>query len=313
MSLFAAPAVPWFVELGEELAGAPEEQQTAVAGFDSAAAVAARQRLEARAAVEEDLMVRVPLSKQEAKKLRAQRRAGLSGQGLLDDFADEVADLVQLSQGQDKGGKPAAAGGSGLADLFGRQRLSQKFGADLTSDRKKFRSGDEDVPTRNPIHERRSQFDATAARRAAAAGVGGEDDNDDMDFDYGAAGKSARKRGAVAMGEEDEFYAASKAARQASNAARQDKHKVPELLPPLPDATASGQRKITKEIEKNRGLTPHRNKDLKNPRKKHRVKFAQATVRRKGQVQGVRPSQGAGYGGEETGIKARVAKSVRLG
>lgn len=185
-------------------------------------------------------------------------RAGLSGQGLLDDFADEVADLVQLSQGQDKGGKPAAAGGSGLADLFGRQRLSQKFGADLTSDRKKFRSGDEDVPTRNPIHERRSQFDATAARRAAAAGVGGEDDNDDMDFDYGAAGKSARKRGAVAMGEEDEFYAASKAARQASNAARQDKHKVPELLPPLPDATASGQRKITKEIEKNRGLTPHR-------------------------------------------------------
>lgn len=57
----------------------------------------------------------------------------------------------------------------------------------------------------------------------------------------------------------------------------------------------------------------YRNKDLKNPRKKHRVKFAQATVRRKGQVQGVRPSQGAGYGGEETGIKARVAKSVRLG
>lgn len=58
-----------------------------------------------------------------------------------------------------------------------------------------------------------------------------------------------------------------------------------------------------------------RRKDLKNPRKKHRVKFAQAVVRRKGQVQGVReaPASAAGYGGEATGIKARVAKSTRLG
>jgi U3 small nucleolar RNA-associated protein 3 len=56
-----------------------------------------------------------------------------------------------------------------------------------------------------------------------------------------------------------------------------------------------------------------RRKDLKNPRKKNRIKFAQASTRRKGQVQGVRPAQGAGYGGEATGIKAKVAKSTRLG
>ena len=41
------------------------------------------------------------------------------------------------------------------------------------------------------------------------------------------------------------------------------------------------------------------------------VKFAQATERRKGQVQEVRQTGGA-YGGEATGIKARVSKSVRL-
>jgi U3 small nucleolar RNA-associated protein 3 len=45
-----------------------------VPGMDSAAAVATRQRLEARAAAEEDLMLRVPLSKHEAKQLKAQRR-----------------------------------------------------------------------------------------------------------------------------------------------------------------------------------------------------------------------------------------------
>jgi U3 small nucleolar RNA-associated protein 3 len=58
-----------------------------------------------------------------------------------------------------------------------------------------------------------------------------------------------------------------------------------------------------------------RRKDLKNPRKKHRVKFAQAVVRRKGQVQGVQaaPSAPRGYAGEATGIKAKIAKSTRLG
>lgn len=61
-------------ELAQELAGAPEEVTADLPGMDTAAAVAARQRLEARAAAEEDLMLRVPLSKAEAKKLKAQRR-----------------------------------------------------------------------------------------------------------------------------------------------------------------------------------------------------------------------------------------------
>jgi hypothetical protein len=36
-------------------------------------------------------------------------------------------------------------------------------------------------------------------------------------------------------------------------------------------------------------------------------------VRRKGQVQGTREAPAAGYAGEPTGVKARVAKSRRLG
>ena len=41
-------------------------------------------------------MARVPLSKTERKNLKAQRRAGLSGGVMLDDFADDVADLIQV-------------------------------------------------------------------------------------------------------------------------------------------------------------------------------------------------------------------------
>jgi hypothetical protein len=63
------------------------------------------------------------------------------------------------------------------------------------------------------------------------------------------------------------------------------------------------------------GVVFRRRKDLKNPRKKHRVKFAQAVVRRKGQVQGMQQAPGSarGYAGEATGIKSRIAKSTRLG
>lgn len=53
---------------------------------------------------------------------------------------------------------------------------------------------------------------------------------------------------------------------------------------------------------------PHSPPPLRPP---YSVKFAQATERRKGQVQEVR-QQGGSYGGEATGIKSRLSKSVRL-
>lgn len=64
-------------------------------------------------------------------------------------------------------------------------------------------------------------------------------------------------------------------------------------------------------MEKNRGLTPHRKKLTKNPRKKYKLKHAKAVTNRKGQVRSVRP-QTAAYGGEATGIKANLSRSVRM-
>ncbi len=69
---------------------------------------------------------------------------------------------------------------------------------------------------------------------------------------------------------------------------------------------------VSTEIEKNRGLTAHRRKDIKNPRKRHRLAFDKAQKRRSGQVQGVRQG-GSAYGGEATGIKSKVSKSRRFG
>ena len=38
------------------------------------------------------------------------------------------------------------------------------------------------------------------------------------------------------------------------------------------------------QIEKNKGLTAKKRKELRNPRVKHRMKFKKAKIRRKGQV-----------------------------
>lgn len=65
------------------------------AGEETEQAARQRARLDRRAAEEEELMMRVPLAKKELKGIRAAQRAGLSGGALLDDFADDVADLVK--------------------------------------------------------------------------------------------------------------------------------------------------------------------------------------------------------------------------
>lgn len=44
------------------------------------------------------------------------------------------------------------------------------------------------------------------------------------------------------------------------------------------------KRAITYQMAKNRGLTPYRKKELRNPRVKHKIKYRKALIRRKGAV-----------------------------
>lgn len=73
----------------------------------------------------------------------------------------------------------------------------------------------------------------------------------------------------------------------------------------------TGKRAINYQIAKNKGLTPHRSKEQRNPRVKHRMKFRKANIRRKGAVREVRKELSK-YGGEMSGIKASVIRSVKL-
>ncbi len=124
----------------------------------------------------------------------------------------------------------------------------------------------------------------------------------------GAPELPSRKR----VREEDDTYAAAKQASQAKKQAKQQTYSAKPMRAPKADPTTQEARGITKDIVKNRGLTPHRSKANKNPRKKHRNKFEKALVRRKGQVQEARAGTAGGYGGEQTGIKSNVTRGVKF-
>ncbi|XP_043504330.1 something about silencing protein 10 [Polistes fuscatus] len=71
------------------------------------------------------------------------------------------------------------------------------------------------------------------------------------------------------------------------------------------------KRAITYQIAKNKGLTPHRKKEQRNPRVKHRNKYRKAKIRRKGAVREVRKEL-TRYRGEMSGINVTAKKSIKL-
>jgi U3 small nucleolar RNA-associated protein 3 len=115
-----------------------------------------------------------------------------------------------------------------------------------------------------------------------------------------------------------EVYGALKSKKTKKAAALQDddSEEEPDDVPmntvqDLHTEEAEERRAITYQMSKNKGLTPKRSKLARNPRVKHRVKFAKAKVRRKGQVREVR-KEIKKYGGELSGINARVKKGTKL-
>lgn len=82
------------------------------------------------------------------------------------------------------------------------------------------------------------------------------------------------------------------------------------------EADPEGKRSLTYQMQKNKGLTPHRNKLQRNPRKKHRVRYSKAVVKAKSRMGGrsrtIKATGSGGYLGEDTGIRTKVTRSRRF-
>ncbi|GHP07943.1 hypothetical protein PPROV_000668500 [Pycnococcus provasolii] len=276
-------------ELADELLAKPTEAATDGAASNHALqgfALREKRRQEKRAAVEEELMSRIPLTRKEKGRARAAER--MARRARLDDFSEGVDALLANMKSNET---------TRVRDAFA-------LGVDPSLSRrtKRARGGDDDAPRRASADERRAQHDDMLARRSAREARAAED--------------AEAARAARGVGTMDEMYAAAAAGAKRKRDKREERNGPRQTLPPLAPAVVDGEdgrRKISREIQKNRGLTPHRKRDAKNPRKKHRLSYEKATVRRKGQVvSAAKEQKGEGYGGELTGVRRNVVKARSL-
>ncbi|KAF9974992.1 hypothetical protein BGZ73_001485 [Actinomortierella ambigua] len=195
-------------------------------------------------------------------------------------------------------------------------------------------SGDTDIPYRDKFKERQEQMKRKAAKqgpepentelddldwdekdRAAARMVAGgdEDDGDDL------GGKSSGKGRKAGAGDDDDdfdgaaYYEEVVAAKEAKKAARKALGEEFTTSSSFEDTSidANDKRSISWQILKNKGLTPHRKKEQRNPRVKHRNKYETAKKKIKSVKRVFTRLEGA-YGGEKTGIKTGLARSVKF-
>lgn len=205
--------------------------------------------------------------------------------------------------------------------------------------------GDDDIPWKDRRAERRKQDAAAAAAVNKTRGQGG-DDLDDADpepaNDATDKGKKRARDEVDDEGEggdgEDGYYdlvkkgkKQAKLDKQAAYEAERAANKYASLIkfsclihsqcqwhyrrPDFSEGDTSGPRSLTRAIMKNRGLTPHRAKSVRNPRVKKKLRFEKAKkqVGSKRAVfkGGLSSLPGGRYEGERTGI-SQVVKSVKL-
>ncbi|KAE9462039.1 hypothetical protein C3L33_06073, partial [Rhododendron williamsianum] len=229
-----------------------------------------------RAALEEKLKQKCIFGSIASKRDKVQKRSRLPNGQLetIDDFDDDAADLGKGTAGMSKG-HATSMSSSKPSQLVIRQ-----------SKKTKIISGDDDLPKRDDIGERRRKHEL---RVLAGAEV---ESGDEVGDGPGTLGSDEDKNMECGESEsEDDLTAA---------------------IPPMPEeALVDGKRHITYQMEKNRGLTRARNKAKKNPRKNYKNKHAKAVVRRKGQVRDIKKPAGP-YGGEASGINAGISRSIRF-
>ncbi|KAL2529928.1 Sas10/U3 ribonucleoprotein (Utp) family protein [Forsythia ovata] len=252
----------------------------------------------------------------------------------LDDFDDEAMEMDGGARGKSNGD----------ASLSRPSKLSQLLA--LQRNKTKVISGDDDIPKRDDIGERRRKHEL---RVLAGAGIKSVDDVEDD-----PSVLSSDEVADVAM-ESDadsdlEYYKQVEQQHAAKVAAKADKYSRVMISCPwwagdhlslimsptsvhtthncvwtqlsphtvesqnfhlCQEETPDGKRHITYQMDKNRGLTRARKKLTKNPRKKYKLKHQKAVVRRKGQVRDIKKPTGP-YGGEASGINAGISRSVRF-
>lgn len=181
--------------------------------------------------------------------------------------------------------------------------------------------GDADLPYRERLRDRQARLNAEAEKRGRKElhpdqQLGGDSDDEDRRV----AKELRRGEGAKEGTDDDEYYdmvASRSKKRKDDKQARADAHAEAERLGgqvyEQEEIGPDGKRAITYQIRKNKGLHAKRSKDSRNPRVKKRKKYEEKQKKLGSTKQLYKGGEGrGGYGGELTGIKKNLVKSVKL-
>ncbi len=120
-------------------------------------------------------------------------------------------------------------------------------------------------------------------------------------------------------GDEDEYYdmvAHGAQKKRGEKAARYEalaKARKGERVVEESGVGEDGKRQISYQIQKNKGLTPHRRKEVRNPRVKKRMMYEEKKKKLRSVKAVYKGGEGpGGYQGELTGIKTGLVKSIKL-
>ena len=186
---------------------------------------------------------------------------------------DELEDLNDFFKETAGGGKTKGSGKSAIDRLLG-----------IKSAKAKSAGGDDDVPAKRSKRHGGSQRVEEEEAQSEMSEI-----EDDMDG-------------------EDDYY---KSAKQRAQAKKGGQSGGAVAYKPIRDGTAGAARPATYAMLKNKGLTPSRSKETRNPRVRQRAKWERAQKKIKS-FKPVVQQQNAPYRGESTGIRTNLARSVKF-
>lgn len=194
---------------------------------------------------------------------------------------------------------------------FYTSQIAQKSNKRGTAGREA--GGDADLPYRERLKDKQERLNVEAIAR-------GNKVKDNPKDRLGEESDENDHRAALKIRDDGDYYdlvtarsQRKKASKAALAEARVQAAKDGKVVEVAEEIGADGKRAITYAIEKNKGLAPKRNKDVRNPRVKKRKKYED----KKKKLGSIRPiykgGEGkGGYGGELTGIKDNLVKSIKL-
>lgn len=201
---------------------------------------------------------------------------------------------------------------------FYTSQLSQKSNKRDAASREA--GGDADLPHKERLKDRQARLMREAEKRGGEkAQLEQRLDYQDEDEDEEETERVAKKIRGDDSDSEDYYQVISKKvkAKKGDKAARAAAHaeaaKIGGQVYVEDTVGEDGKRSITYEISKNKGLMPRRKKEVRNPRVKKRMKYDQK-LKKLGSIRQVyKGGEGkGGYGGELSGIKTNIVRSVKL-